>query len=858
MSSWLFGKKNTSNIPNYTGLSIQTSVLDTPITIAWGKCKLSPNIIWTNNFQQYSSGGGGKGGAVGGKGAKQTTYTTGIILALCEGTIQSITQVWQNNASDSIASLGLTLYTGTISQTPPAFIISNYPSEAFSYPQTAYLFSASYDLGSSANIPMNWVEAVCNLSGTMPGTVDANPADIIDDLLTSTQYGMLPGSSIIDSTSWTQYKTYCQAQGIFLSPVLQGQEKCNQIIDRWATLSNSWIFWSGNVLKFIPLGDSTITANGVTYTPTNPVIYNLTIANFIDQKSPVTVMRKDPADCFNRTVLEINDRTMQYNSNPCEYKDQTLIDLYGLRDASSSSASDICDYNVGMICAALVGKRTAYIRNTYKFKLSYQYVLLEPGDIVTLTDPNNEAINLLPVRIQTVQENADDTLSFTAEEFTGVVGTIYPTTAATSTPTVNNQLVSPGGVNAPAVFEPASSLTDGQAQVWIAASGGADWGGAYCYMSLDGGTTYVYAGQITARAKQGVLTANLASHSSPDTVNTLSVDLTQSLGVLPPAAHADATALRTLSLVVPQPIADAIQTTGELLAYGDVTSTGTYTDDLTYLVRGAYGTAPEAHSTGDQFTLLDLTGASGTTIIYDLPAQYVGQTLYLKFTSYNIYGNAIEELSSVTAYSYTPTGAGFGGGAGGIPTTPTGLAASAGAAQNVITWNANPSTDNVTGYILYSAVGLSQPFSSATQVWQGQGTSFTDTGLLSGAQRTYFLIAVNQIGDSAHTSGVNATTSTSTYVPYTGAAATVNLGTQALTCGAIMASVVVGIGGSPDASSVLDAQSTTKGFLPPVMTTTQKNAITSPANGLVVFDSTLGKLCVFSSLTSSWQTVTSV
>jgi hypothetical protein len=56
-------------------------------------------------------------------------------------------------------------------------------------------------------------------------------------------------------------------------------------------------------------------------------------------------------------------------------------------------------------------------------------------------------------------------------------------------------------------------------------------------------------------------------------------------------------------------------------------------------------------------------------------------------------------------------------------------------------------------------------------------------------------------------------------------------------------------------TALLQLSSTTQGFLPPVMTTTQKNAITTPATGLVVFDTTLGKLCVFS---STWQTITSV
>jgi hypothetical protein len=67
----------------------------------------------------------------------------------------------------------------------------------------------------------------------------------------------------------------------------------------------------------------------------------------------------------------------------------------------------------------------------------------------------------------------------------------------------------------------------------------------------------------------------------------------------------------------------------------------------------------------------------------------------------------------------------------------------------------------------------------------------------------------------------------------------------------------VGIGtSSPNASAILDAQSTTKGIRFPNMTTTQKNAVSSPATGLVVFDTTLAKLCVYSG--SAWQTITSV
>ena len=53
-------------------------------------------------------------------------------------------------------------------------------------------------------------------------------------------------------------------------------------------------------------------------------------------------------------------------------------------------------------------------------------------------------------------------------------------------------------------------------------------------------------------------------------------------------------------------------------------------------------------------------------------------------------------------------------------------------------------------------------------------------------------------------------------------------------------------------SLILDG---TNGLQPPVVTTSQKNALTVTA-GYVVYDSTLGKLCVYTG--SAWQTITSV
>ena len=650
----LFGARPMSQtVTRYASVGVQTSSLGLCIPIVWGRTRLAAaNLIWKNGFESVPGNGGGKGGKGGGggkSGATSYTYSTALILALCEGPITGIGTVWASQNTTTLGALNFTLFPGTADQAPPAWITSNYPAEARPYAETAHLFSSRYSLGNSTAIPNHNCEVIGKYSGTYDWTPDANFADIIPDFVTSEQYGIDPGATYIDAPSVAAYRIYTLAQGLLFSPALTTAEQGTSIIQRWAQISNTWIFWSGVGLVFCALGTSAITAHGVTYTPSIAPLYDLTTDDFIfdaaSGEKPITIGRVDPADGYNNVQIDTLDRGNGYNNNPLRFDDQTSEDQLGVLQSLVVQANEICDPNVGQIAAFLIGKRSVYVRNNpYKFRLRYNYFLLLPGDIVTLTDANI-GLSRLPVRISKIGRDDKMVLNVEAEECPASIGsaTLYPPQGNAAAPMVDI-LADPGAINVPAIFEPSPVLTNGRPEIWIAGSGGANWGGAQVYVSADN-VNFAWIGSITAPSAQGVLSAALASHADPDTANTLLVDLSASgMRLSTAVTPADADAMRTVSIVG-----------AEIVSFGTAAATGAETFGLSYLRRGLYGTAPAAHAIGERFTRVD----PASVFQHALTADYVGVPLYFKFPSFNRFGEAAESIADAEVYEYTPTGVGF-------------------------------------------------------------------------------------------------------------------------------------------------------------------------------------------------------
>lgn len=205
-------------------------------------------------------------------------------------------------------------------------------------------------------------------------------------------------------------------------------------------------------------------------------------------------------------------------------------------------------------------------------------------------------------------------------------------------------LADPGDSNPPIIFEPPPALSGGNLEVWIIASGGADWGGCQLWVSSDN-ATYAMAGTIYRGGRQGTLTAALPSHADPDTVDTLSVDLGGSQGQLLSGTMADADNFVTLCYC-----------DGELLSYQTATLVAAYRYDLAYLRRGAYGTPVNAHSAGANFARF---GPNDPSLFrYRYPGNFIGRTIYLKLPAFNMFGQQLQDLAALTADTYLLTGAG--------------------------------------------------------------------------------------------------------------------------------------------------------------------------------------------------------
>jgi hypothetical protein len=506
----------------------------------------------------------------------------------------------------------------------------------------AYLAAAAYQLGSSQQLPNHTFEIFGLLYSTAPGVLDADPSRVIADLLTNPHYGA--GFPAARLGSFAIYQSYVLAAGLWISPAYSDQRQASDLLEEIAKNTNSAFVWSSGALTLVPYGDQALSANGFSYAPPSAPIYDLGDDDFIalPGQDPVRLTRKRAADALNAIKLEFRNRQNQYNPEIVEAKDQAGIDVFGLRGDSTRQAHLFADPAAAQQSVQLQLQREA-IRNVYQFTLDQRYILLDPMDIVTLSDA---ALGLSKqwVRITEISENDDLTLSIVAEEYLAGTGAAASYSFSQGQGFGANYNAPASPLNPPIFLEPTDELA-GDLEIWIMLSGGSFWGGCDVWSSADG-STYQRLGTFTGKSRMGTLTAPLptvtAAATGPtiDAANTLSVDISETGLQLLSGSQQDVLSGNTLCYV-----------DGEYVAYetASLTAAGRYA--LTTLNRGMLGTATAAHAAGAPFARLD-----GQMFRVPFTPDRIGRTIYFKFTSFNLYGGGPVSLAQAQAYAYTIQG----------------------------------------------------------------------------------------------------------------------------------------------------------------------------------------------------------
>src|SRR5271165_3052872 len=135
----------------------------------------------------------------------------------------------------------------------------------------------------------------------------------------------------------------------------------------------------------------TYTVQTVTsFAPNLTPAYAIGDNNFIDEKGNKDPVQAERADVFSLATIqriEVSSRSNRYTPVPVEARDQSQIEVYGPRVAPVIQAHEICDeFTIGPMVAQTILQRELYVRTKFTFKLGWEFCLLDPMDIVTITD----------------------------------------------------------------------------------------------------------------------------------------------------------------------------------------------------------------------------------------------------------------------------------------------------------------------------------------------------------------------------------------------------------------------------------------------------------------------------------------
>ena len=460
--------------------------------------------------------------------------------------------------------------------------------------------------------------------------VNMNPADIIEDIIENTRYGA-GNTAIIDDTSLGACHDYWQAENMLLSITLSEQKPWIDWVDFILAHVGGLRFNSGGKLHFGVLKDDAAVA-AITE-------YDLVRDDTENPPPAVDVTKRPRSETFNWIWVGWTNPDKRDDLDYERAFDPVDIRKHGLRK-KTVALPGIRDKDQARRMAWRFLIDGLYRFGIYKFTVTFANMLLDKGDVISLSD--GELLDGERVRIMGIEEDVNGRgLAITAMDDLAVH---YPDVTSYQS---QENLHTP---------DPAVTLADASVcfredvtanKIYLSVVPGNAWfNGAYIYASRDN-LSYSLAGRFGIDGvtggdsnSSGTIEGSLPAHGSMTWAKDESVLV--DIGTVTDL-RTDVTEDEFWSDLYLARIGD------EIIAFKTAEETaapGVWL--ISNLRRGLFGTEPEAHAADETFCTLV------PDFSYTFDPDDIGRVLYFKALVF--YGSTFQDITDLTAASVTVGG----------------------------------------------------------------------------------------------------------------------------------------------------------------------------------------------------------
>lgn len=617
--------------------SFPTATEGRVLPLVWGIVQVSgPNLIWYGNFSKRARTQNVKTGMF----SSETIitgyrYFVGMQFGLCHGTIDALHRVWIN---EKVVSSGggsgtvnapklfggeehgnggvvgsFVFYDGSQSQAVNAYLTP------FQSPQPAYRGTSHYVyngwIGNSASIApwafeLERIPDGLNMASADPGAEapnggeDANPMNVLYEILTDTDWGLSIDSGDIDVPNFQAAASTLADEGNGFSMVVDSAIEVTRLIEEIQRQIDGSLFFDR------AQGQWKVKLARDDYDPATLDIFDE--SNIVDMKE---YTRRTWEETSNQVRVAFTDRADNYKQTFALAQDPANMDIQGQSVQSDVSYPGVKEGQLANDIAWRDLRTLSYPLAKTKFVVNREAFALAPGSVFKLSWSRLGIVEAI-FRVAKINYGKFGDSKIEVHAFQDIFGSESgtfgnPTSSSwvdpeddAAAPTTQNSLIfeAPRQVVVQDTFS--SELNP---RVWM----GARWPGSGTLVlhsynragaSQPIGDSYEIDATIASFALVGTLDANLPAYGSsaarPDTSYNIDVD---ELDVLDPTlVDGDSSLVTELSTIG--------YCDGEWLGWEKVTDLGGDVFRLERIHRGLFNSAPKAHSLGDRVWFLSTGG----------------------------------------------------------------------------------------------------------------------------------------------------------------------------------------------------------------------------------------------------------